>query len=78
MEQVQHDQGHPVAAVGTAAAAQLLVATLQVHDVVATTVPTSVYPSLDFVDGLAVSVAADDVERARELLTALGHEPLPR
>lgn len=75
-EQVQHQEQQPVAAAATQGAADLLVATLRVHDIQATTAMASVYPSLDWVAGIAVTVADEDVDRARDLLRDLGHEPL--
>jgi hypothetical protein len=77
-EQVQHQRHEPVAVVSSQAAADLLVATLQVNGITASTAMASVYPSLDWVDGLTVAVAVSDVARATELVRALGHDPLPR
>jgi hypothetical protein len=76
-EQVQYQQHEPVAVVSSQAAADLLVATLQVNGIAASTNLASVYPSLDWVDGLAVAVAVADLDRATELVRALGHEPPP-
>ena len=75
-EQVQHQEQRPVAAAPTQGAADLLVATLRVHGVQATTAMASVYPSLDWVAGIAITVADEDVDRAREILRDLGHEPI--
>ena len=74
-EQVQRQ--HPVVAVGSQPAAELLVTTLRIHGIEAVTAPASVYPSLDWVQGHVVAVADGDLERARKLLVDLGHEPLP-
>jgi hypothetical protein len=76
-EQVQHQQQQPVAVVSSQGAADLLVATLQVNGIAASTGMASMYPSLDWVAGMTVAVAVADVERASELLRALGHDPLP-
>lgn len=76
-EQVQHQQHEPVTVVSSQAAADLLVATLQVNGISASTQLASVYPSLDWVEGISIAVAVADLERARELVVSLGHDPLP-
>lgn len=76
-EQIQHQQHAPVTVVSSQAAADLLVATLQVNGISASTQLASVYPSLDWVAGISVSVAVADLEVARELVPSLGHDPLP-
>ncbi|MFA9429285.1 hypothetical protein [Egicoccus sp. AB-alg2] len=76
-EQVQRQEHRPVVALGSQPAAELLVTTLRVHGIEAMTAPASVYPSIDWVEGHVVAVAEADLERARELLRDLGHEPLP-
>jgi hypothetical protein len=76
-EQIQHQQQEPVTVVSSQAAADLLVATMQVNGVSASTQLASVYPSLDWVEGISVSVAVADLEVARELVLLLGHDPLP-
>jgi len=76
-EQIQHQRHEPVAVVSSQGAADLLAATLQVNGVTASTNLASVYPSLDWVEGVSVAVAVADLDRARELVRALGHEPLP-
>lgn len=75
-EQVQRQQQEPVIVVSSQGAADLLVATLRVNDLEATTTMASAIPSLDWVHGVAVTVADVDVELARQLLRDLGHEPL--
>lgn len=75
-EQVQRQEQEPVVVVGTHSSADLLAATLRVHGIEATTAMASVYPSLDWVEGIAVTVAAADAVEARDLLRELGHEPL--
>jgi hypothetical protein len=76
-EQIQHQRHEPVVVVQSQGAADLLVATLQVNGITASTAMASVYPSLDWVEGMTVAVAVADVERASELVRALGHDPLP-
>lgn len=76
-EQVQYQQHEPVTVVSSRAAADLLVATLQVNGISASTRLASVYPSLDWVEGISIAVAVADLGRARELVFSLGHEPLP-
>lgn len=76
-EQVQRQEQSPVVVVATQAEADLLVATFQVHDLQGVTIMASAIPSLDWLDGFAVQVPAEDEERARTLLRELGHEPLP-
>lgn len=76
-EQVQRQQQEPVVVVASQGAADLLVATLQVNGITASTSMASVYPSVDWVEGVAVSVAVGDLNLARELVRDLGHEPLP-
>jgi hypothetical protein len=75
-EQVQRDANEPVTVVSSQAAADLLVATLQANGITATAGIASVYPSLDWVDGVAVAVAVADLEAARDLVRMLGHDPL--
>lgn len=76
-EQVQHQRHEPVVVVSSQGTADLLVATLQVNGITASTALASMYPSLDWVDGLTVAVAVADLAVARELVAALGHDPLP-
>jgi hypothetical protein len=40
-------------------------------------VMASAYPSLDWVSGVVVTVAEREAAFARELLTDLGHDPVP-
>lgn len=76
-EQVQHEQQEPVIVVASQGSADLLVATLAAHGIEAATTMPSVYPSLDWVEGIVVTVVDADGPEARELLRRLGHEPLP-
>jgi hypothetical protein len=77
VEQEQRELATPVVAVPSHGSADLLVTTLRVHGIDAHAAPASVYPSLDWVEGVAVAVAAADADEARALLRSLGHEPLP-
>jgi hypothetical protein len=46
--------------------------TLAAHGIMASTAPCNVYPSVDFVEGVGVSVRIEDALRARQILNALG------
>ncbi len=56
----------------SAARAELIQMTLAAHGISATMSVPSVYPSVDFVEGVGVSVRIEDELRAREVLNALG------
>lgn len=56
----------------SAARAELIQMTLAAHAISATMSVPSVYPSVDFVEGVGVSVRIEDELRAREVLNALG------
>lgn len=73
-EQVERAEVTPVAVVGSVTQAELLLTTLQVAGIEAHYVAASAYPSLDWVDGIAVTVAVDRHAEAAELLSELGHE----
>jgi hypothetical protein len=75
-EQVDRQEQSAVAVADSQASAQLLVAALQVLGIDATSMMASAIPSLDWVEGFAVLVAAGDVEEARTILADLGHEPI--
>lgn len=75
-EQVQRQDAQPVVVVASRGAADLLVATLHANGIEASTVMASVYPSLDWVEGIAVTVTQPDADFARALLRDLGHEPI--
>lgn len=75
-EQVQRQEQQPVVVVGSQGAADLLVATLHANGIEASAVMASMYPSLDWVRGIAVTVTDADAEFARALLRDLGHEPI--
>lgn len=46
--------------------------TLAAHGLSATVAAPSVYPSVDFVEGVGVFVQPEDEERARSIIDALG------
>ena len=75
-EQVQRQEQAPVVVVATQSEADLLVATFQVHGLNGLAIMASAIPSLDWLEGFAVQVPAEEEQRARELLRELGHEPL--
>jgi hypothetical protein len=76
-EQVEQREVVPVAVV-TDTQADLLVMTLRVHGIEASAPSVSAFPSLDWAEGRAVSVRADQAAEAADLLRGLGHEPLAR
>ena len=61
-----------VATAPSAARAEFLQITLAAHGITATMTPRSIYPSVDFVEGIGVIVQETDEERANEILTKLG------
>lgn len=61
-----------VATAPSAARAEFLQITLAAHGITATMTPRSIYPSIDFVEGIGVIVQEGDEERANEILTKLG------
>lgn len=75
-EQADHQQQAPVIVVGSAAEAELVATTLRVSGLAATCTIASAFPSLEWAEGHAVSVASADVAAAIELLRGLGHVPL--
>jgi len=69
----QQDRSVVVASASTHAAAELIKVTLVAHGFEASVAPSfSPYPSIDFVQGVRVSVLASDEEAVRELMTSLG------
>jgi hypothetical protein len=76
-EQVQYRHQAPLVVMSQQADADLLVATLQIHGFEAFVMPSSAFPSLDFVEGRAVTVQLERFAEAAELLRELGHDPLP-
>ena len=61
-----------VATAASAARAELIQMTLAAHGISATLAVPSVYPSVDFVEGVRVFVADEDEERAKSVVSALG------
>jgi hypothetical protein len=76
-EQVEYARQEPVVVVASQAQAELLIATMRVHGIDAHAVLASAHPSLDWVQGVAVTVGEREAALARELLRHLGHEPVP-
>ena len=72
-----------VASVPTSSEADFLRISLAVRGIEAMVSPTSVYPSIDFFEGLRITVRASDEDGAREILGLLGvdqvepEEPTP-
>ena len=64
-----------VASVPTSSEADFLRISLAVRGIEAMVSPASVYPSVDFVQGLRITVRASDEDDARELLGLLGVGP---
>jgi hypothetical protein len=75
-EQVEVRHVTPVAVV-TPADADLLVTTLRVHGIEASAASAAAFPALDWAEGRAIVVRAEDAAAAAELLRGFGHEPLP-
>ena len=65
-----------VASVPTSSEADFLRISLAVRGIEAMVSPASVYPSVDFVEGLRITVRASDEDDARELLGLLGVDPV--
>jgi hypothetical protein len=76
-EQIEHARQEPVVVVASQAQAELLIATMRVHEIDAHAVLASAYPSLDWVRGVVITVGEWEAALARELLWDLGHEPVP-
>ena len=69
----RHEQRSSVVATAPSAArAEFLQITLAAHGITATMTPRSIYPSVDFVEGIGVIVQEADEDRANEILRALG------
>ena len=65
-----------VASVPTSSEADFLRISLAVRGIEAMVSPASVYPSVDFVEGLRITVRASDEDGAREILGLLGVDPV--
>src|SRR5689334_8908373 len=69
----QEQRSVVVASARAGADAEFIRLTLAVHGITASVSAASiVFPSIDFVEGSCVAVAASDAERAREILGQLG------
>jgi hypothetical protein len=67
-----------VARAGSFAEAEFLKSVLAAHDIIAgSTAAETAYPSIDFVQGLSISVPADQAEEARAVLTGLDDAEIP-
>ena len=68
-----HEEDSVVVAVSrTRARAEFLQMTLAAHGLAASYAPCSMIPSVDFVQGMGVSVRTEDEAKARSILEALG------
>ena len=67
----QDEQRRDVVVCRSQATADLVAATLAAYGIPASTMPSSPYPSLDWVEGYRVAVPDAFEARARELLAAL-------
>jgi hypothetical protein len=82
-QQREQERRVVVASVPTSSEADFLRISLAVRGIEAMVSPTSVYPSVDFVEGLRITVRASDADDAREILGLLGvdaaepEEPAP-
>ncbi len=72
-----HNRSRVVATAPTAARAELIQMTLAANGISATLSAPSVYPSVDFVEGVQVFVADEDEERAKSIVSALGLSDRP-
>ncbi|MFP5352656.1 MAG: hypothetical protein ACLGIB_08850 [Actinomycetota bacterium] len=61
-----------VATAPSAARAEFIQITLAAHGITATMTPRSIYPSVDFVEGIGVIVAEAEEQRANNILNQLG------
>jgi hypothetical protein len=69
----QEQRSVVVASARSGADAEFIKLTLAVHGITASVAAASiVFPSIDFVEGSCVSVAASQVEQARDVLDQLG------
>jgi hypothetical protein len=80
-QQREQERRIVVASVPTSSEADFLRISLAVRGIEAMVSPASVYPSVDFVQGLRITVRASDADDAREILALLGvdepREPPP-
>jgi hypothetical protein len=75
-QQREQERRVVVASVPTSSEADFLRISLAVRGIEAMVSPASVYPSIDFVEGLRITVRATDEDGAREILGLLGVDPV--
>ena len=75
-QQREQERRVVVASVPTSSEADFLRISLAVRGIEAMVSPASVYPSVDFVEGLRITVRASDEDDAREILGLLGVDPV--
>jgi hypothetical protein len=67
-----------IARASSFAEAEFIKSVLAAHGIVAgSTAAETAYPSVDFVQGLSISVASDQAEEARAVLTGLDEAQIP-
>jgi hypothetical protein len=71
-QQREQERRIMVASVPTSSEADFLRISLAVRGIDAMVSAASVYPSVDFVEGLRITVRASDADDAREILRSLG------
>ena len=82
-QQREQERRVVVASMPTSSEADFLRISLAVRGIESMVSPASVYPSVDFVEGLRITVRASDEDAAREILGLLGvddaepEEPTP-
>ena len=73
MATFQHERRSCVVATApSSSSAEFIQITLAAHGITATMSPRSIYPSVDFVEGIGVFVQQEEEERANEILKSLG------
>jgi hypothetical protein len=75
-QQREQERRVVVASVPTSSEADFLRISLAVRGIEAMVSPASVYLSIDFVEGLRITVRASDEDGAREILGLLGVDPV--
>jgi len=75
-QQREQERRVVVASVPTSSEADFLRISLAVRGIEAMVSPASVYPSIDFVEGLRITVRASDEDGAREIMGLLGVDPV--
>jgi hypothetical protein len=75
-QQREQERRVVVASVPTSSEADFLRISLAVRGIEAMVSPASVYPSIDFVEGMRITVRATDEDGAREILGLLGVDPV--